>query len=431
MATRRPVPQGMAEIGETGLKHWSGRISEEWLRQLVGIKGQKIYREMRDNDSTVGAIAFVIEMLIRQVDWTVEAASEDPEDVEAAEFVDSCLQDMSQTWENTLAEVLSFLWHGFSYHEVVYKKREGPSADPSRRSKFTDGKIGWRKIPIRAQTTISKWLFDDEGGIQGAEQTVPKTGKKVDIPIDKALLFRTTSAKSNPEGRSTLRNAFRPWYFRKRVEEVEGVGIERDLAGLPEILCPARIMDPSASADEKALYELFKTIVRNVRRDEQHGIIMPSDRDAQGNLQYEFKLVTTGGQRQVDTNVVVQRYKAEIAQTVVADFILLGHEKVGSFALSEDKSGLFATALSAWLDEIASVFNRHAIPRLLALNGYDLEIGPKLTPGEVKPPDLQKLGMFVKETSAAGMEWFPDERLENRLRSMARLPEKQEEMLDQ
>ena len=30
-----------------------------------------------------------------------------------------------------------------------------------------------------------------------------------------ALLFRTKSRKDNPEGRSILRNAYRPWYFKE------------------------------------------------------------------------------------------------------------------------------------------------------------------------------------------------------------------------
>jgi hypothetical protein len=42
-------------------------VYEEWLKDLQGIKGVKIYKEMRDNDPICGAIMFAIEMLIRQV----------------------------------------------------------------------------------------------------------------------------------------------------------------------------------------------------------------------------------------------------------------------------------------------------------------------------------------------------------------------------
>jgi hypothetical protein len=60
------------------------------------------------------------------------------------------------------------------------------------------------------------------------------------IPIEKMLLFRTTVQRNNPEGRSMLRTAYRPWRNKKRIEEIEGVGIERDLAGLPMARIPGK-----------------------------------------------------------------------------------------------------------------------------------------------------------------------------------------------
>jgi hypothetical protein len=56
--------------------------------------------------------------------------------------------------------------------------------------------------------------------------------------------------------------------------------------------------------------------------------------------------------------------------TMLADFVLMGHENVGSFALSSDKTALFAVALGGWLDGIRDIFNLHAIPRLVAINGW-------------------------------------------------------------
>ena len=68
-------------------------------------------------------------------------------------------------------------------------------------------------------------------------QLAPPSYKQVVIPMEKCLLFRTQTHKNNPEGRSILRNAYRSWYFKKRIEEIEGVGIERDLAGNSISLC--------------------------------------------------------------------------------------------------------------------------------------------------------------------------------------------------
>ena len=55
----------------------------------------------------------------------------------------------------------------------------------------------------------------------GMTQQPPPDYGLLTIPISKAMLFRTESAKDNPEGRSILRNAYRSWYFKRRIQEIE------------------------------------------------------------------------------------------------------------------------------------------------------------------------------------------------------------------
>jgi hypothetical protein len=43
-----------------------------------------------------------------------------------AEFVKSVLKDMDHTLDDHIAEALSFLSYGFSWFEVIYKRRVGP-----------------------------------------------------------------------------------------------------------------------------------------------------------------------------------------------------------------------------------------------------------------------------------------------------------------
>lgn len=418
----------LEELGSTGLERYGGHIDEEFLPQLKGERGIRTYKEMRDNDPVVGAVLFAIDMLIRGVPWHVEPAGEKVEDLDAAEFLESCLQDMSSTWEETISEIMSFLVFGWSYHEIVYKQRQGDNRDPSKRSRYNDGRIGWRKIPIRSQDSLWEWKFDETGGIRGMVQQPPPHYRQVFIPIEKALLFRTSNQKGNPEGRSVLRNAYRPWYFKKHIEEIEGIGIERDLAGLPIAWVPPELLSRSAAPEDRALLAEIKKIIRNVRRDEQEGVIFPLMYDSETNQKlYDFNLLSSGGTRQFDTDKIIQRYDQRIAMTVLADFILLGHEKVGSFSLASSKTDLFATALGAWLDGIAAVFNRNAIPRLFQINGMQLENLPQLVHGDIETPDLTEIGDYITKLAGTGMELFPDPILEEKLRSFAKLPPKPEE----
>ena len=167
---------------------------------MSGKNAVKVYKEMSSNDPVISAILFVIEMLIRNVEWRVEPYTVESEDQQNAEFVETILDDMEQPFTDTIAEILSFLRFGYSWHETVYKFRRGDSRDPTKKSKHTDGLVGWRKLPIRSQDTQHEWRFAENGDILSMVQMAPPDYKTREIPYHKSFLFRTTSFKNDPEG---------------------------------------------------------------------------------------------------------------------------------------------------------------------------------------------------------------------------------------
>lgn len=417
----------MIELGTTGLRRTGGFVIDDQLNALRGTNAVSAWREMSDNDPIVGALLFAIEKLILKVEWRVDPYTDEngdstPEDVAVAEFVESCRHDLNESWSSLLQGILTMLPFGWSLHELVYKRRLGPDqTDPTKRSRFNDGKIGWRKIAYRAQETRWQWIFGPDGGLEGMSQWDPSTGKHADIPIEKALLFRTTVAKANPEGRSILRNSFRPWYYKRRIEEFEAVGIERDLAGLPIAYVPPALLSQAATDAQKASLSAITEIVQGIKRNEQEGVVFPLAYDEAGREMFRLELLSSGGQRQFDTDKIISRYDQRIAMTTLSDFILLGHEAVGSFSLGSSKIDLFTTAIDAWARAIADVFNDHGIPRLLKLNGMDTSRSPLLTYGDIGAVDLSVLGEFIAKVTQAGA-LVPDEGLEDWLRDVANLP---------
>lgn len=416
------APRGdLSELGTTGLRRSGGYINEEFLPNLRGTRAAMVYREMADNDAVIGAIIFSMDKIITRLDWHIEECGDDKSQIAAAEFVQECLDDMSDSLDSTLSSILSMLVFGFSFHEIVYKKRGGYTNDPKTRSKYNDGRIGWRKWAIRAQETLNHWLIDEDGGIQGMVQLDPSGGGTRTIPIEKALLFRTTTQKNNPEGRSMLRNAYRSWYFKKRIEEIEAIGIERDLAGLPVAYVPPEYLSSNASADQQAVLSAVQNIVTNIKRNEQEGVVFPVVFDDAGNRMFDLTLLSSGGSRQFDTDTVITRYDQRIAMTILSDFILLGHERVGSFSLGASKIDLWTMAVDSVAKSIAEVINQHAIPRLMRLNGFKDEDSPRIVYGEVSHIDLRELGEYISKLTAAGI-LMPDERLEEFVREAAGLP---------
>lgn len=406
-----------SELGSSGLRRSGGTINEEFLAQLQGVKGFKVYREMHDNDPVIGAMLYAIDKVITRLEWHVEG-----EDERTALFVEECLHDMSDSWDATLQNILSMLVYGWSFHEVVYKIRGGHTGDAKTNSNYKDYRIGWRKWPVRAQETLQEWMIDYRGGIQGMVQIDPSGGGLHRIPIEKALLFRTTTNRNNPEGYSLLRNAYRPWFYKRRIEEIEAIGIERDLAGLPMAYVPPEYLSSTATNAQKAVLNSITEIVQNVKRNEQEGIVFPAAYDEQGNRVFDLTLLSASGGRQFDTGAVIQRYDQRIAMSLLSDFLLLGSDRVGSFALGTAKVDLWTLAVDSIAKSIAEVVNQYAIPRLLKLNAMRMDKLPHLTYGQVNSVELTEVADFVAKLTTAGV-LMPDRELEAHLRNMADLPD--------
>jgi hypothetical protein len=426
MAKDKDFKLDLGTLGSTGLPVWSGRVYDEVLTELDGERGRKILREMSEQDPIIGGVLLGVELLARQVPYTIRPADESDKAHEVADFVDEALTDMSPSWEDTLSEILSYLTYGWSWLEIIYKRRQGLKPNSTQKSsRFDDNKIGWGGWSIRSQETLDHWEFSEEnkGELVAMHQWAPPDYKAVRIPRNKSLHFKTRSRRENPEGVSILRNAYRPWYMKKNIEIIEGIGVERDLAGLPVLWAPSSLFSANASVEEQALFTKLQKIVTSIKRDEQEGILMPMAFDEEGkNPLYKLELLSTGGDRQFDTNAIINRYDERIAMSMLADFILMGHQAVGSYALSTTKTGLFSTALSAFLDLIVGEINLQAIPRLVLLNGWSLKDCPTLQHGKIDTTDLSKLGSFLKQLSDAGMNVFPNQLLEKYLLETAGLP---------
>ena len=414
---------GFKQLGTSGLTRYSGYVYEEFLPKLRWPSAGKIYTEMGDNDPVIGAILYLAEMLIRNVSWDVKAASDSAADKEAAKFLKECMSDMESSWEDTISEVLSMLQYGFSFHEVVYKLRRGPEETNSKyKSKYSDGRIAWKCLPIRAQSTLHEWEFSDEGDIVAFVQHAPPNYHVVKIPMSKGLLFRTRVRRDNPEGRSLLRNAYRPWYFKKRIEEIEGIGVERDLAGLP-ILQPPEGMDLWSTDDPAmvALKGVAENLVRNIRRDSEEGVLLP--------FGWDLRLLRTGSSRQFDTNAIINRYDNRIAITMLSDIILIGGTSAGSFALADVKKSLLASALEAQIKNIASTINKYAVPALFEYNKFvGITALPEIVPGEIETPDIREISLLLR---AMGVDITKDMELLNFLRKISSMPQLDQSTFDE
>ena len=415
MAQRKKLSETKATktLGVAGDNTHNGQIrADEFLTDLRGRKAIKKYREMRDNDSTIGAVMYAAEQVLRDVDLKVVPADDSEAAKKEAEFVESVLNDMDHTLDDHIAEALSFLSYGFSWFEVVYKRRVGPTERSNKKySKYTDGRIGVRKIAARAPWTVNKFDVDTTSGdVLGIEQSVGNfTANKNYIPTNKSLYYRTTSINGDPSGRSVLRNAYTAYEFLNNLQSIEAIAVERELAGIPVARIPAEYLGPDATAAQQSFVNELQTILRDVKFNEQGYIVLPSDvyTDSEGkptnNRLVDVELMSSSGTRNIDIDPIVKRYQHDIARSVLSEFLLLGTSG-GSYALSKSKTDLFLRALESYIQAIVDVLNKQLVERLWELNGLNYDLIPTIKAGDVAQHDLREIAAFLRNLSGANID---------------------------
>lgn len=460
MADQLQQPQSQSagtpfyEIGISGIPRYGAlsRVYDEFQRELQGPQGMKLYREAIDNCPIIGAFLFALQHLSRSVEFRIEAASGPNVDGQLAGKVadrvhGALFEDMDFPWPDQLSEILSMVPFGWALCEMVYKRCLGPNPpqqpptfsalsitagergqgpdDPDfTPSRFDDGWLTWKSWGLRAQDTLHMWEWSAQSKPLAMQQMAPPDYQVRRIPLSKSLLFRAQINKSSPEGKSVIRNAIPSYLYRKNIQNIEAIGVERDLAGYPvfkvtkpDLQTGLQPPDLWNTSDNKmvALLGQIQRMAKSIRNDEQAGLVLP--------WWLEFTLASTGARRMFDTNAIVERYDQRIAMVMLADFILLGHGAVGSKSLASTKASLFTTALNSFLASIASIINRYAIPQLMKLNGVPEELYPRFDHGDAEDVPLESLGNYIGALAKAGMPLFPNADLEKALLMAAKLPE--------
>ena len=396
-------------LGVSGDNTHNGQIrADEFLPELRGKKAIRKYREMRDNDSTIGAVMYATEQVLRDVDLKVRPANDTSQAQREAAFVKSVLDDMDHTLDDHISEALSSLSYGFAWFEVVYKRREGPNQrDDKKRSKASDGRMGIRKIAIRSPWTINRFEVNKQtGDVLGIYQDGSGYNSSNFIPTRKSLYYKTTSLNGDPAGRSILRNAYTSYEYLNNLQSIEAIAVERELAGIPVARIPAEYLSGDATAVQSTFVSTLQGILRDVKFNEQGYIILPSDTypDKDGSPTphrlVDMELMSSSGTRNIDIDPVVKRYQHDIARSVLSEFLMLGSQG-GSYALSKSKTDLFLRALESYIQAIVDVLNKQLVERLWELNGLNYALMPTIVAGDVAPHDLREIAAFLRNLNGA------------------------------
>jgi excisionase family DNA binding protein len=399
----------LAVAGNTGLKENSGYIREEFHPRLRGgNKAFKIFTEMYYNEGNIASSDWAIESMLRGTprSWRLNESGH-PQAAEAQEFADQAWGDMESTPQQVISEAWRAALFGFSYLEILTKLRKGDFEDPRLRSSYNDGRYGWRDLSPRAQESRDRWEFDESGNLLGMWQHLERTveGSSIRfIPRDRACHFRFRAFKDNPEGFAFPRPAYPSYYYAKRLREVEAIGIERNIAGLPYIQAPPQVMNPKAQPADAATRSSLETLGKKVRMDHMGYILMPSETDRQGKpTGFKFELLSASGKNNAEADPVIRRYQNEMLKVYLTQFLAFGISQEGSHAIHSSATSMLGYAIRAVNQSIDEEINRSAVPYLMRLNRFPREAWPKLESSDVEKASLAETGAFLSQMVGGGV----------------------------
>lgn len=412
------------EIGVSGTPIFGGFIrSNETNAKLSGQNRYRFAADVLTNTSIVAAGVRYFLNLVSKPKWKVVPADESAAAKEVAEFVEEVLFGMATAWNRVIRRVGMFRYYGFGIHEWTAIKRD-------------DGKIGLKDIESRPQFTIWRWAVDENGNIEGVWQRSPQTGQEIWLPRSKLVYLVDDMMSDSPEGLGWFRGLAEPAERLKRFLELETIGYERNLAGIPIGRIPygeinaAKAAGTLSDEDAAALISAMEDFVTLQAKNQATSIILDSSpyesiTDAGTNVSNVFKWSVellkgdiTGMDQLINS---IDREMHQLARIMGIENLLLGANGKGSLALAKNESENLYLVINSTISDIAEAMDRDAIGPIMDLNGIDQKLRPTLSAEDVAFKDIVEMSTYLMNMATAGAIMQPDDPAINELRALAGL----------
>ncbi len=387
---REAVSSG--ELGATGTEIASGYITEEYNPRMQFPESAKIYDQMRRSDATVAATLRSVKLPILGTEFYIEPASEDAQDVAAAEFLEWALFDKLNFQTNFLPQALLYFDFGFMAFEKVYSvAKDGPHK----------GKVYYSKMAPRLPKSVESWVLDPEGGEPGIRQDGYRNDQYITatIPGWKLVRFTNEQEGDNYEGVSLLRPAYKHWYFKSVFEKIGAIAAERTSIGIPTL---NRTEDGVASDKEK---EENKKILRKIKANKEAYLDLGFGND--------FKFVTSDGG--FDFHPLLAHHDRQISKAVLAQFLETGAgSNKGGHAQNKTDQMMFFNSIESHAKYLCGRVNMQMVQELIDLN-FNVTAYPKLRSKDTRPRDDNEFSTSIQRFVQSGA-LTPDLEVENAIR---------------
>lgn len=424
------IPQPRRERGASGTILQDGLLVQaEYNNDLRGQAAIRIFDRMRRSDASVREALQHIVAPIRNATWEIEAASDEPEDLEVAEFVRrSYFEWPAQPFLEHLTQALLFLTFGHQVFErveqVVEDELEVEEPDGTPRKLPRRQFLTLRRFAQRLPETIYKWNVED-GELVAITQRVYKDGnyENIEIPAETLLVYTHEREGDDLTGISLLRSAYKAWVMKELTEKVALVAVERHGVGTPVAYVP------TSAKDDDALMDRIEEMLQNLRSGEFNYLVFPGPKalGTIGGEGFTFEIASPSG-GVPDFTDLLEYCRGEIKGNVLARFAELGHGSTGARATGDVQSEVWYDALHAVARQIGDSHDDQ-IRRLVDAN-YTAERYPKLVAHDIESRNLTEFADSLSKLVASAAV-LPDKSLREFAREAIGAPDEDDDAEEQ
>jgi len=380
----RSAPLSPSELRQTfgavGTIFFAGIIDTgEYVPELSGEQALATYERMWRSDAQVAATVNVWVLPLIQATYSIEAASDAPEDVAIAqETSDNLLHGMDgQTWHNFLRQLYT---NRAVYGHAVFEKCWVVD---------DQGAVRLRRLAPRLAKTLYRWYPNADDALDRLEQRVwinadnGVTGAFAfpTIPAEKLVVSTRNRFGNNFLGISVLRPAYKHWYYKDQLYSLDGIAAAKNAMGVPVYSEP----ENQGATRDKANRDLAMSALAQYQVNERAAFVNPAG--------WKFELLGVSGQVR---NIMpsIEHHDLLIARSILAQFINV--DSGGTLIAARDSSSFFLQALFGEAQEVADDVN----PLIREMESYNYAQRTRFSTIGMQDLDQRDVEQYLRGLSA-------------------------------
>lgn len=398
------IKKQLEEIfGDSGTSRYGGYFQDEKNTLWRDDTRAETVDEMRKTDGAVQAVLKGIKAPIISAEWEVFSYDDSPKGEEIREFVENNVFGMDRDWYEFLREALGFMDFGFYPFELIWEIR--------------DGKIYLKDLAPRIPLSVMNWqIADKKLGITQIIRTDDFNKSTAEIPIDKLFVLTNDKEGDDITGQSILRAAYKHYKYKDILYRISGIAADRYGVGVPVIGLP----DNYGDAEKESANELGE----NLRSSEKGYFTKPPG--------FTIEILTPNGNPQgAQIDNLIDHHNRMIMLSTLEQFLGLGGDGVGSFALSQDQSSFFLKHVEDKARYFASQFKTQVIKRLVDLNFGEQEWYPELKFSPLGTKNMKEQAEIINVLVMAGVLDASDPAIKKWIRPTFKLPELTDDQIEE